>query len=462
MTNKFTKTLIPLWLALLLITIISGVAVIASLYFRKTVYERDLIVSRGDNDLQKFEYGSWPAMSSPDFFSNVKKEFANKDSDFIEANLSEMKLRVYEKGSLAYEINILSKGKEGSWWETPAGLYKIQNKEKDHYSSFGGVYQPWSMAFQGNFFIHGWPYYPDGRAVASTYSGGCIRLSTDNAQKIYDKVKIGTPILVFEEDFRADDFKYQVKIPDLSAKNYLAADLRSNFVFLSKSENQSSVPIASITKLMTALVATEYINLDKEIVVTKEMIVPTSIPRLKIGDKITVFQLLYPLLLESSNEAAVAISRALGENYFINLMNQKAEALGMKQTKFVDSSGSRAGNVSSTEDLFALAKYLYNNRSFILKISTGSLNKTAYGPSIFNLQNFNVFADNPEFIGGKVGLTEKAKSTMLAIFVIDLGEEKRPIAIIALGSENAPHDIGTILEHIKTNYERNDLRTEIR
>ena len=233
-------------------------------------------------------------------------------------------------------------------------------------------------------------------------------------------------------------------------------------VFLSKSENQPPIPIASITKLMTALVATEYINLDKEIVITKEMIVQTSIPRLKIGDRISIFQLLYPLLLESSNEAAVAIARASGENYFINLMNQKSEALGMGQTKFVDPSGSDAKNVSSAEDLFALAKYLYNNRSFILKMSTGSLNKTAYGSSIFDLQNFNVFMDNPEFVGGKVGLTKKAKSTMLAVFEIDLGEEKRPIAIIALGSEDAGKDIGIILEHIKTSYERNDLRTEIR
>ncbi|PIP46640.1 MAG: hypothetical protein COX15_00070, partial [Candidatus Colwellbacteria bacterium CG23_combo_of_CG06-09_8_20_14_all_42_19] len=83
----------------------------------------------------------------------------------------------YEKGVFVNEFAILSKGKEGSWWETPAGLYKVQSKEKEHFSSFGRVYQPWSMAFQGNFFIHGWPYYPGGRAVESTYSGGCIRLA---------------------------------------------------------------------------------------------------------------------------------------------------------------------------------------------------------------------------------------------------------------------------------------------
>jgi len=458
MARKFIRTSIPLWLAILLIAVVGGVSVVISLYFREVVYERDLFVDRGEGNLQEFEYGSWPALSNADFFNSVKGRFVGNGSDFIEANLSDMKLKVYEKGVFVNEFAILSKGKEGSWWETPAGLYKVQSKEKEHFSSFGRVYQPWSMAFQGNFFIHGWPYYPGGRAVESTYSGGCIRLATEDAEKIYNLVEIGTPVLVFEEDFKSDGFIYKVKTPDLPATSYLAADLKSNFVFLKEFQNEEQVPIASITKLVTALVATEYIDLEKKIVVTKEMIVPTSKPRLKVGEAISVFQLLYPMLLESSNEAATALSRHFGEKYFINLMNEKAEALGMHKTHFADSSGKSAENVSSAEDLFVLAKYLYNNRSFILNMSAGNLSKSVYGSSMFSdLENFNVFAGEPEFVGGKIGLNNEAKSTIFSIFEIEIEGEKRPIAIVVLGSDDAGRDAKTILEYVKTSYERDNL-----
>jgi len=435
-----------------------GIATIVSVYFREVIYEHDVLLDNKGGDVLKFEYGSWPVLSNADFFNSVKGEFISNESDFIEANLSDMKLRIYEKGVPAGEFDILSKGKEGLWWETPAGLYKVQGKEKEHFSSFGRVYQPWSMAFQGNFFIHGWPYYPGGRAVESTYSGGCIRLATEDAEKIYNLVEIGTPVLVFEEDFKSDGFIYKVKPPDWPATSYLAADLKSNFVFLKEFQNEEQVPIASITKLVTALVATEYIDLEKKIVVTKEMIVPTSKPRLKVGEAISVFQLLYPMLLESSNEAATALSRHFGEKYFINLMNEKAEALGMHKTHFADSSGKSAENVSSAEDLFVLAKYLYNNRSFILNMSAGNLSKSVYGSSMFSdLENFNVFAGEPEFVGGKIGLNNEAKSTIFSIFEIEIEGEKRPIAIVVLGSDDAGRDAKTILEYVKTSYERDNL-----
>ena len=69
------------------------------------------------------------------------------------------------------------------------------------------------MAFQGNFFIHGWPYEPDGTPVASTYSGGCIRMATDDAKKIYDMSTLGMPVLVYKSDFAPDGFRYHEARP---------------------------------------------------------------------------------------------------------------------------------------------------------------------------------------------------------------------------------------------------------
>ena len=183
------------------------------------------------------------------------------------------------------------------------------------------------------------------------------------------------------------------------------------------------------------------------------MIVKTSLPRLKPGQKISVFNLLYPLLLESSNEAAQALADSMGRNYFVGLMNNKAKSLGMKSAKFVDPAGSESENISTAKDLFNLSKYIYNNRLFIFKITGGNLNNTAYGkPSFADLKNFNVFGDDPSFIGGKIGKTEAAGETMLAVFELEFNGAKRPVAIIVLGSLEVEKDVLRILNYLKNNY----------
>ena len=348
----------------------------------------------------------------------VNKVETSASSDLAEwSNLSTMQLTYYVNGVQTEEFKILAKGRPASWWETPAGLYKVQEKIPSDFSNFAHVYSPWALDFQGNFLIHGWPYYPDGTPVGSTYSGGCIRLSTDDAKTLYDMVAVGTPVLVSSDNFQVDDFHEQAQGPQVDATSYLAADLKSNFVFAAKNPDEQ-VPIASLTKLMTALVAVEYVNIEKTIVVTPDMIVKTSIPRLKVGQSYSLYDLLQPLLKESSNEAAVAISDFLGQQYFVSLMNQTAQSIGMKNTHFVDPSGSDWGNVSTAHDLFFLGQYLYDNRSFILDMTTNKNDPNAYGPSQFvgELQNFNVFVDDPSFIGGKVGINGGAGDTILSIF----------------------------------------------
>src|SRR5581483_5016564 len=142
-------------------------------------------------------------------------------------------------------------------------------KVPSDFSGFAHVYSPWALAFQGNFLIHGWPYYPDGTPVGSTYSGGCVRLSTDDAKALYDSVSVGTPVLVTSANFDADSFREQAQGPAVGASAYIAADLKSNFVFAEKNPDEK-LPIASITKLMTALVAVEYVNIEKTITITPE------------------------------------------------------------------------------------------------------------------------------------------------------------------------------------------------
>ncbi|HCI05234.1 TPA: hypothetical protein DEX28_00625 [Patescibacteria group bacterium] len=237
----------------------------------------------------------------------------------------------------------------------------------------------------------------------------------------------------------------------------MAADLKNNFVFFEK--NSSSVlPIASLTKLMTAVIATEYVNLEKEIEVTQAMLAPTSVPRLKIGQTYKAYDLLFPLMTESSNEAAQALSYFLGPQMFVELMNKKAESLDMESTVFADSSGISPVSAASAKNLFSLAKYLYFNRQFVLSLTNNSIDTSVYGaPKFSYLSNFNKPGNSSsiwkQFVGGKIGLTKASEQTIVSVFELELKNEKRPVAIIVLGSNNNFKDVEEIISRIKTFYE---------
>lgn len=444
---------VPSWVVGLVLISLFILIVIVSVSYQKTIRYALFLPSSGSSALE-LTYGSWPALQDVQFFETVKSEFVNQSADFIEADLSTDILRLYKSGSVVREVPILSKGKEGSWWETPAGLYRVEGKEPSHFSSLGHVSMPWSLPFQGNFFIHGWPTYPDGSPVPAGYSGGCIRLSTEDAALIYQEVKVGTPVLVFKKDFEGDSFAYEIRAPKLQTASYLAADLKSDFVLTEKGKDQV-LPIASLTKLMTALVATEYINIEKEIIIRSSMLVSTSRPRLQVGESVRLFDLLNLLLRESSNEAAEAIAEGYygGEKEFVRLMNEKAKAIGMRDTQFADPSGVSADNKSNTRDLFVLSRYLYNNRRFVLSLSRGVIDNQSYGDPVFSdLENYNVFMSTPEFIGGKVGLSSAAQGTLLSVFEINLNGEKRPLVLILLGSQNYEEEGRNLLAWIRGNY----------
>ncbi len=399
-------------------------------------------------------YGAWPALSDQKFYGQIKDRFIEEEASFITADLSAMRLVVYREGEEALSIPILAKGKVGSWWETPVGIYEIQSQEENHFSSFGQVYQPWSLAFQGNFFIHGWPYYPDGSEVSGTYSGGCIRLATEDAKKVYALASVGMPVIIYKTPEAQDAFTYQPKGPTLSAVSSLAVDIKNGSVLASNNEN-AVVPIASITKLMTALVATEYLNLEKAVPIPYSAKVETVVPRLQVDKTATVHDLLILMLTESSNEAAEVLASALGRERFVTLMNEKAKAIGLYETSFADPSGLSEVNVSSARDLFLLLQYLYENRRFVLDITSNTLERDAYGSPIFTgLANFNLISGiKDRFVGGKIGNTDEAHETYAGIYQISVeGGEKRAIGIIMLGSSDVQTDVKKQLSFIDTLY----------
>src|SRR3989344_5723843 len=202
-----------------------------------------------------------PTISEQTILS-LKNSYIAEKKKFVLVDLRAMTLTLYGENGTSTEFKVLTKGRDGSWWETPSGNYSVVTKETNHFSSVGKVWQPWSIQFYGNFFIHGWPYYPGGSPVPQGYSGGCIRLGTDDAKKVYQFAEIGAPVFIYEENeslrsLASESIELQnIKTPQVKAKSFLVADLESGLVFLEK-DDSSAFPVASLTKLMTAVTAHE-------------------------------------------------------------------------------------------------------------------------------------------------------------------------------------------------------------
>jgi hypothetical protein len=423
--------------------------IVARAALLEKIKEERLLEEQKEAELEKKKVLQTSTILASTIESHIPEE-----GKFIAADLDKMKLYLYEDAEFVEEYPILSKGKPGSFWETPSGNYKILDKLSRHFSSVGEVYMPWSMQFYGNFFIHGWPYYPDGTPVPPGYSGGCIRLGTEDAKAVFEFAQKGTPIYVHESTLAATSTAKALSLknvpaPEVSAKAYIVADVNTGEVFLEK--NKTDIyPIASLTKLMTAIVANEAIMFDRKITITDEALESYGDSgNLRKDEVITAHDLLYPLLMESSNDAAKALALYYGENGFVSLMNKKAEAIGMKNTHFSDSSGIDDNNTSNVHDLYLLAQYVKNKKSFILnitKLEEKNLTSSLY-PHTF--RNFNIFSKEKEFLGGKTGHTKAAEDTMITLFEIPVDGEKRNVAFIVLQSLNRERDIRALLDWFK-------------
>jgi lipoprotein-anchoring transpeptidase ErfK/SrfK len=401
------------------------------------------------------EYGPQQALAQSSVFVQTRDAFIDDGHTFIEVDITNRMLRYFEHGVLVQSAEILGVGEDGSWWDTPSGLYQIESKSEEVFTNIGQAYLPWQIKFQGNFVIHGWPTYPDETAVSSDFSGGGIRLSDGSAQALYRNVAPGTPILVHAKvDTQPDTFVYQPQVPELDSPHYFIADI-DNGTILAASDLDVTVPIASVTKLMTAVVAAEEIDLDGRVQVTSPTFVTSLIPRLAERTSVSMYSLLQLLLVESSNEAAETIAGEFGREAFIEAMNAKARQLGMLETTFADPSGLSAENTSSLGDLYRLTQYIYRDRPFIFEITKNeAVPNVNVADEFSGLVNFNEVEDMESFAGGKVGETRAAGQTSVSLHSVEFQEETRTLAVILLGSEDRTQDIQTLLAYVENRFGR--------
>jgi D-alanyl-D-alanine carboxypeptidase len=229
----------------------------------------------------------------------------------------------------------------------------------------------------------------------------------------------------------------------------LVADLDSGKVLLSQNINQK-LPIASVTKLMTAIVADETLGLD-----TKTTITPDALNTygtqgdLKKGETYTVLDLFYPLLLESSNDAAEALAYTKNRQTFIADMNGKAKSIGLLNTTYDDASGLSSNNTSTVTDLFRLTQYISKYRKYIFEISVEKKkelgNKTWFSNSRFR--------SDKDYVGGKNGYTDEAQKTQVVLFKEDFDGEERTIVYIVLRSNDVAYDVKMLRDFVHKNVE---------
>jgi D-alanyl-D-alanine carboxypeptidase len=411
------------------------------------------IVNPYDQTTTELTYGPQPALAKESLFIDTRDSFIEKELTFIEIDLAKRQLRSFEHGVLTLSAEIFAAGEKGSWWETPSGLYKVEEKNDETFTNIGQVYLPWELTFGGNFVVHGWPVYPDRVPVVADFVGGGIRLEDAPAKKLYEAVSVGVPVLVHAAaEEKKEVFIYEPQVPELATPHYFIADIDNNTI-LAATDVHAAAPIASLTKLMTAVVAAEGLDLDSRIMVVSPTFVTSLIPRLSGRGSVSMYSLLQLLLVESSNEAAETIAGEMGREAFIEAMNTKARQLGMLDSHFADPSGLSAENTSSLNDLYILTKYIHESRSFIFEITANEKLPSAYvGGEFDGLINFNEVEDMDSFVGGKVGETMAAGQTSISLHEIEFQGKERTLAVILLGSEHRTDDIKTLITYVEQRF----------
>lgn len=448
--TKFAKlTLVPAAaIAALLLVTVSGSTLLSTQENQMAAPVLTVLDPYTDRSMQ-IQYGPEQALQAESLFSSTHDTFVEQAYSFLSLDLENRVLRYFDNGVLIINEPIIAIGAKGSWWETPSGLYQVESVAEEKFSTYAQVYFPHAVTFEGNYVVHGQPLLPNKEPASTEFVGGGVRISDAAAARLQTMIDIDTPVLVRgERPAPVEAFVYQEPTANVSATHYLVADVDTGAV-LTASDITTAVPVASITKLMTAIVAAEQMDLDQRVYQDTPTFVESLIPRL--GDRATVsmYSLLQLLLLESSNEAAEVIAREYGRADFIAAMNDKARAIGMFNSTFADPSGISADNTSTLGDLLILAEYVYNERSFIFEITkTGDAVGVAGGGEFADLTNFNEIETTGSFIGGKIGETAAAGLTSMSLHTMNIQGTERNVAVIILNSESREEDVQTLLEQV--------------
>ena len=249
-------------------------------------------------------------------------------------------------------------------------------------------------------------------------------------------------------------FMFMRGVTAISASSYVVMDSDTKNVLMGSNIHDSRL-IASISKIMTCIIAIENGDLEKSIKVDKRVLkaVGSSI-YIEVGEEIKLKDLLYGMMLRSGNDASILIANNIAGDMkkFSQKMNGYADKIGMRNTKFYNSHGLEeddgTGNTSSAYDMALLTAYAMKNKTFreifATKNYTAKSDKKTY-----MWQNKNKLLKYNYITGGKTGFTQKARRTLVTTAYI----EGMNIIVVTLNDGNDWNDHLSLYDSVKNKYQ---------
>lgn len=280
-------------------------------------------------------------------------------------------------------------------------------------------------------------------------------LADDEEEEEYNQNEI--------QDLIVESASSSAEEPKTNARAAIIYDRTTKQIIWGKNENEKRA-MASTTKIMTAIVVLENSNLSDVVTVSKKA-AGTGGSRLKIsaGDKITINNLLYGLMLRSGNDAAVALAEHVGGSIegFSNLMNKKAKELGLNNTNFVTPHGlDNENHYTTAYELAVLTDYALNNETFakIVNTKSTSININEKSRNIYNTNELLGYMQGVN--GVKTGFTNGAGRCL----VTSCTRDENQIITIVLGCDTKKQrtlDSTKLIKYAFENYTRTNLEEKI-
>lgn len=236
--------------------------------------------------------------------------------------------------------------------------------------------------------------------------------------------------------------------PAITGRSVLMYDIGTKKVLYSKNI-KAKVPLASLTKIMTAIIALERLDPNAIYTVKKEHLVGEDSMGVSAGERLSLKELLYGLILHSGNDASEVIAGNYpgGRASFISAMNEKAKSLGLTDTNFTNPSGLpwEGDQYSTAYDLLILTNYALSNFSLfrdIAQTANYTLPKTDTHKEFIIENETNLLTTYPGVKGVKTGYTGEAGYCLITY--LEQGEHK--IIGILLNSENRRDEMKQLLD----------------
>lgn len=246
-------------------------------------------------------------------------------------------------------------------------------------------------------------------------------------------------------------------VPAIRASAAIVVDGDTGQVIWGKNPHQPWPP-ASMTKMMTALVTLQQepdLNRVVAVDVDAAQMPGDSVMGLHPGERLTIRDLLYGLLVPSGDDAALALARAVAgsDSAFVALMNQEAEQLGLTDTHFVNPHGLDApGHLSSAYDLSVIARVAMRNPTFRQIVATRHV--VIRGRWVYDLTNTNYFLGRrPDVVGVKTGTTD------LALHAITVADQQgnHLLYVVVMHTPDYVPDVTALLDYFRARYRWIDL-----